>query len=148
MDDVAGYMGIIYAGLLVTAAYNTLAAFLRALGDSKSPLYFLIISAGINVVLDVVLIRFAGMGVDGCAYATVIAQAVSAICCLIYIIKRYPILHLKKENFRLQQGVWKTSFTWNTNGTAVFYYCNWYDYCAECGKYLWSNIYGRFFGCR
>ena len=44
MDDVAGYMGIIYAGLLVTAAYNTLAAFLRALGDSKSPLYFLIIS--------------------------------------------------------------------------------------------------------
>ena len=104
MDDVAGYMGIIYAGLLVTAAYNTLAAFLRALGDSKSPLYFLIISAGINVVLDVVLIRFAGMGVDGCAYATVIAQAVSAICCLVYIIKRYPILHLKKENFRLQQG--------------------------------------------
>ena len=104
MDDVAGYMGIIYAGLLVTAAYNTLAAFLRALGDSKSPLYFLVISAGINVVLDVVLIRFAGMGVEGCAYATVIAQAVSAICCLIYIIKRYPILHLKKENFRLQQG--------------------------------------------
>lgn len=48
MDDVAGYMGIIYAGLLVTAAYNTLAAFLRALGDSKSPLYFLIISAGIQ----------------------------------------------------------------------------------------------------
>ena len=81
-----------------------MAAFLRALGDSKSPLYFLVISAGINVVLDVVLIRFAGMGVEGCAYATVIAQAVSAICCLIYIIKRYPILHLKKENFRLQQG--------------------------------------------
>ena len=63
MVDVSGYMGIIYAGLLVTAAYNTLAAFLRALGDSKSPLYFLIISAGINVVLDIVLIRFAGMGV-------------------------------------------------------------------------------------
>ena len=62
MDDVAGYMGIIYAGLLVTAAYNTLAAFLRALGDSKSPLYFLIISAGINVVLDVVLIRFCRNG--------------------------------------------------------------------------------------
>ena len=98
MGDVAGYMGIIYAGLLVTAAYNTLAAFLRALGDSKSPLYFLIISAGINVVLDIVLIRFAGMGVEGCAYATVIAQGVSAICLvLVYNKKKYPILHLKKK---------------------------------------------------
>ena len=104
MGDVAGYMGIIYAGLLVTAAYNTLAAFLRALGDSKSPLYFLIISAGINVVLDIVLIRFAGMGVEGCAYATVIAQGVSAICCLVYIKKKYPILHLEKKNFELRKG--------------------------------------------
>ena len=52
------------------------------------PLYFLIISAGINVVLDIVLIRFAGMGVEGCAYATVIAQGVSAICCLVYIKKK------------------------------------------------------------
>ena len=49
MPDVKAYMGIIYAGLIVTAAYNSLAAFLRALGDSKSPLYFLIISAVINV---------------------------------------------------------------------------------------------------
>ena len=102
MGDVAGYMGIIYAGLLVTAAYNTLAAFLRALGDSKSPLYFLIISAGINVILDVVLIRFVGMGVEGCAYATVIAQGVSAVCCLVYIKKKYPILHLEKKNFELR----------------------------------------------
>ena len=104
MGDVAGYMGIIYAGLLVTAAYNTLAAFLRALGDSKSPLYFLIISAGINVVLDIVLIRFVGMGVEGCAYATVIAQGVSAVCCLIYIKKKYPILHLEKKNFEFRKG--------------------------------------------
>ena len=51
MPDVKLYMGIIYAGLIVTAAYNSLAAFLRALGDSKSPLYFLVISAAINVVL-------------------------------------------------------------------------------------------------
>ena len=114
MGDVAGYMGIIYAGLLVTAAYNTLAAFLRALGDSKSPLYFLIISAGINVVLDIVLIRFAGMGVEGCAYATVIAQGVSAICCLVYIKKKYPdiklyvagkdILHPERLSRRLMPG--------------------------------------------
>lgn len=104
MGDVMSYMGIIYAGLIVTAAYNSLAAFLRALGDSKSPLYFLIISATINVILDVVLIKFFGMGVEGCAYATVVAQAISAICCLIYIVKKYPILHLEKKNFELRRG--------------------------------------------
>ena len=98
--DVTAYMGIIYAGLIVTAAYNALAAFLRALGDSKSPLYFLIISAVINVGLDVAFIIYGGMGVEGCAYATVIAQGISAVLCFIYIVKKFPILHLKKENFR------------------------------------------------
>ena len=101
MHDVKSYMGIIYAGLIITAAYDILAAVLRALGDSRSPLYFLIISAGINVVLDIVLICVFGMGVEGCAYATVIAQGISAVCCIIYIVKKYPILHLKKENFAI-----------------------------------------------
>ena len=102
MSDVKGYMGIIYAGLLVTAAYDILAAVLRALGDSKSPLYFLIISAGINVFLDIALICGLGMGVNGCAYATVIAQGISAICCLVYIKKKYHILHLEKKNFQIR----------------------------------------------
>ena len=101
MPDVKLYMGIIYAGLIVTAAYNSLAAFLRALGDSKSPLYFLIISAAINVVLDIAFIVVFGMGVEGCAYATVIAQGISALLCFVYILKRFPILHLKREDFRV-----------------------------------------------
>jgi putative MATE family efflux protein len=78
MPDVKAYMGIIYAGLIVTAAYNALAAFLRALGDSKSPLYFLIISAMLNVALDLLFVGVLGMGVGGAAFATVISQAVSA----------------------------------------------------------------------
>ena len=101
MPDVMAYMEIIYAGLIVTAAYNSLAAFLRALGDSRSPLYFLIISALINVVLDIAFIVCFGMGVEGCAYATVIAQGISALLCFIYILKKYPILHLKKDDFRI-----------------------------------------------
>lgn len=101
MPDVKLYMGIIYAGLIVTAAYNSLAAFLRALGDSKSPLYFLVISAVINVVLDIAFIVVFGMGVEGCAYATVIAQGISALLCFIYILKRFPILHLKREDFTI-----------------------------------------------
>ena len=99
LPAVKSYMEIIYLGLIVTIAYNALSAFLRALGDSRSPLYFLMISAGINVVLDIVLIVSLGMGVEGCAYATVIAQAISAVLCFFYIVKKYPILHLHKEDF-------------------------------------------------
>lgn len=100
LDDISSYMAIIYAGLVVTCAYNALAAVLRALGDSRSPLYFLIVSAVINVVLDIAFIVIFHMGVEGCAYATVIAQGISALLCLVYIIKKFPVLRLKKEDFR------------------------------------------------
>lgn len=101
MGDIKAYMSVIYGGMIVTAAYNALAAFLRALGDSRSPLYFLIISAAINVGLDIVFIVYFKMGVVGCGYATVIAQGISAALCFLYIVKRFPILHLKKEDFRI-----------------------------------------------
>lgn len=99
LPATASYMGIIYAGLCVTAAYNAFAAVLRALGDGRSPLYFLIISALINAVLDIVFILRFHMGVEGCAYATVIAQGISALLCLIYIILRFDILKLQKTDF-------------------------------------------------
>ena len=101
LPSIKGYMAISYAGLFVTAAYNTLAAFLRALGDSKSPLYFLMISAGINIVLDIVLIIVFGMGVEGCAVATVVAQGISAVLCYIYIRKKFEILWLSKKDFKI-----------------------------------------------
>ena len=100
MGDIKGYMAVIYAGLIATGAYNAFAAVLRAVGDSKSPLYFLIISSVINIILDIVFIIYFDMGVIGCGYATVIAQGISAILCLVYIMKRFPILHLKKEDFQ------------------------------------------------
>lgn len=101
LPDIRYYMAIIYAGLLVTGAYNALAAVLRALGDSRSPLYFLILSAVINVILDIVLIVVFHMGVEGCGYATVIAQGISALLCLVYIARKFEILRLKKEDFRI-----------------------------------------------
>lgn len=103
--DIKWYMEIIYAGLFVTCAYNALSAVLRALGDSKSPLYFLIISAIINVILDIAFIVVFGMGVEGCGYATVIAQGISALLCLIYIIKKFDILKLKKQDFKISVPV-------------------------------------------
>ena len=72
---------------------------LRALGEGKSPLYFLMISAVLNIILDVVFIVYFHLGVVGCAYATVIAQAVSALLCLLYIIKKFDILKLHKPDF-------------------------------------------------
>lgn len=101
IGDIGGYMAVIYAGLAVTAAYNGLAAVLRALGDSRSPLYFLIISAVINVILDIVFILYGGMGVVGCGYATVIAQGISALLCLIYIIRKFDILKLGRTDFKV-----------------------------------------------
>ena len=83
------YLCIIYAGFCATMAYNIFAAILRAIGDSKTPLYFLIISSGLNIVLDLVFVITFKMGVAGVAYATVIAQAVSAILCFSYMKKKY-----------------------------------------------------------
>ena len=143
MPSVKGYMGIIYMGLLVTVAYDALSAFLRALGDSRSPLYFLMISAGINVVLDIVLIVVMGMGVEGCAYATVIAQAISALLCFIYICKKFPILRLKKTDFQIA-----LKSLGNPYGITVFHYCNWNNHRAGSHQYLWRKLHGRILCCR
>ena len=92
------YLAIIYAGFCATMVYNLLAAVLRAIGDSKTPLYFLIISSVLNIVLDLVFVVWFHMGVAGVAWATVIAQAVSAILCAVYMVKKYPtVMSASKE---------------------------------------------------
>ena len=84
INDAYLYIKIIYAGVIATVAYNLIASILRALGDSKTPLYFLIISSVLNVILDLVFIINFNRGVAGAAYAPIISQAVSAALCLIY----------------------------------------------------------------
>ena len=98
--DAYAYIMIICGGIAATVLYNLLSGILRALGDSKTPLYFLILSAVLNIGLDLFLIIVFHMGVAGAAYATVISQGVSGIGCLIYIIKKVPLLRMKKEDFR------------------------------------------------
>jgi len=107
IGDAVTYISIIYAGIAATMMYNLLACFLRAIGDSKSPLYFLIISSLLNIILDIVLIRYAHMGVAGAALATVISQLVSGGCCLFYIWKKYPILHLSKADFKIPVAIYR-----------------------------------------
>ncbi len=103
IDDAYTYMMIICAGILAQSLYNLLSCLLRALGNSRIPLYFVIISAVLNVILDILLIIVFDMGVAGTALATVISQAVSGILCLIYIILKVPILHPKKEELVLDK---------------------------------------------
>lgn len=96
-DDTSLYIAIIYVGLPVTILYNMLTAIARALGDSKTPLYFLIISSVLNIILDLLFVAVLPLGVAGAAYATVFSQGVSAILCLVYVWKKYEIIHFGKE---------------------------------------------------
>ncbi len=105
IDDASLYINIIFAGTIASVFYNLLSSVLRALGDSKTPLMFLIISSIINIVLDLVFIINFHMGVAGAAYATIIAQAISCVLCFIYIKKRFPILNLSKNDWKIEKNI-------------------------------------------
>lgn len=95
--DTWKYIAIIYAGLPATILYNMLAAIARSLGDSKTPLVFLVLSSILNIGLDFLLVAIIPLGVSGAAYATVASQAVSGVLCLVYVWKKYEIVHFGKE---------------------------------------------------
>lgn len=110
-DDILpqsrAYISIVLAGLLAATLYNICAAILRAIGDSFTPLIFLIIASFLNIGLDYAFILYFNMGVAGAALATVISQAVSALLCFIYMRKKYPNLTLSKADFVISGDVYK-----------------------------------------
>lgn len=95
------YIIVIYIGLLTNIYYNLFASILRAVGDSKSPVLFLVISSILNVILDLVLVLVIPLGCTGVALATVISQGLSAIICFFYINKKLPILKPEKAHFKI-----------------------------------------------
>ena len=99
IDDAYRYIIVIYYGIVAAVFFNLFSSILRALGDSKTPLLFLIVACAINIVLDFACILIFHMGVAGAGWATIIAQAVSAVLCLFYSLKKFPVLRLKKEDF-------------------------------------------------
>ena len=102
MDYAFDYIFIIFVGIPTTILYNMGACVLRALGDSKSPVWFLAAASAINIVLDLLTVCVLGMGVAGAAIATVVSQLGSGLLCVAYLKKRFPILHMEKDD-------WKTS---------------------------------------
>ncbi len=99
--DARSYVMIITDGIVAMMAYNLLSGVMRSLGDSKTPLYFLIISSLVNIVLALVFIMWFGWGVPGSAIALVIAQAISAALCILYIYRKFPQLHIRRRDFQL-----------------------------------------------
>lgn len=98
--DANTYIWIIFLGIPATYLYNLVSGIIRSLGDSKTPLYFLVLSSIINIILDFVLILVFHMGVAGAATATVVSQALSGVGCLIVMKRRFPILHLSREEWK------------------------------------------------
>lgn len=102
LDDAYAYIMIISGGILAQMLYNLLASILRALGNSRVPLYFLILSAVLNIVLDLVFVIVFQMGAAGAAVATIISQGVSGLLCLVYIGKKVQLLRMTKEDWKPQ----------------------------------------------
>ena len=105
--DSYTYLLITFIGYPFTLIYNMYAAVLRAVGDSKTPLYFLILSAITNIILDLVFVVGFGMGVAGVAIATMIAQALSCVCCHMYVGRKYEIFQLTKETLVFDKDLLK-----------------------------------------
>ncbi|MFT8887426.1 MAG: MATE family efflux transporter [Ethanoligenens sp.] len=108
IDDAYRFIVIIFAGFGAAMLFNLLANLILALGDSRTPLFFLMIASVLNVGLELLFILVLHMGVAGAGLATVLAQLCSCIGCLFYIAKRFPILRFHREDWKLNRNDFST----------------------------------------
>lgn len=102
LDQAYSYIFIVFMGIPATYLYNMVSGILRSLGDSVTPVIFLIFSSVLNIILDLLLVS--PLGVSGAGYATVISQAVSGVICLFYMIKKYKSLEFKRADWKFSGG--------------------------------------------
>lgn len=102
IDGAYQYILVIFLGIPVTYLYNMLSGIIRSLGDSKTPVIFLTMAAVLNIVLDLLLILAIPMGVRGAALATVISQGISGVLCLWYMVRKFEILHISREEWKIE----------------------------------------------
>lgn len=102
IDDAYAYIVIIFAGIPATFLYNILASLLRAVGDSKTPVLFLVVASLLNIGLDLFFILVIPMGVAGAALATVLSQIIAALGCLLFISKKMWLLHVSRDDLKLR----------------------------------------------
>ncbi len=111
MGDATTYVKIIIAGMGTSSLYNMCANMLRAVGDSKNPLYCLMAAVVTNIVLDILFVRNFAMGIAGAAYATVIAQALAGLLCLGIILWKFREILPKKDDWKFEAGRYRNLFT-------------------------------------
>jgi putative MATE family efflux protein len=114
LEDATSYLQIIFGGLIFTFIYNIYASTLRSMGNSKVSLYFLIASACLNVVLDILFVVVWKQGVPGVAIATVIAEAFSALFCILYVRLNIPFLSFKRSEFVFDRVLLKTIVSYSS----------------------------------
>lgn len=105
INDSLSYIKIIYYGIVGAVLYNTAASVLRGIGDSRTPLYFLIFSSFLNIALDLLFIIVFKMGVEGAALATITSQGISAIVAILYMFSKYDFIRPDKSNIQLDKDV-------------------------------------------
>ncbi len=110
-QDALDYVNIILCGIILTAIYNSCANILRGVGDSKAALYCLLVSVVANIGLDILFVKFLGEGIKGAAYATIIAQAMSATLCASYMFIKYKEILPKRRDFRPYRGMYGNLIT-------------------------------------
>ena len=103
LEDATRYLIVIFAGIPATMLFNVVSNVLRALGDSKTPLSFLVEGCVLNILLDVLLILYTPLGVMGAGVATVIAQLLAGAACVVYIHKAFPALRLHRSDWKLSR---------------------------------------------
>ncbi|WP_051538104.1 MATE family efflux transporter [Butyrivibrio proteoclasticus] len=111
LSNAAAYMSIICLGFVGTALYNTVSYILKGVGDSKTPLFFLIISSFLNVIMDLVFVLVFDMGVVGLAVATITAQALSALSSMTFAFLKNPVFKLEKADFGFDKDIVVKCFT-------------------------------------
>ena len=114
LDDATSYLQIIFIGLVFTFIYNIYASTLRSMGNSKASLYFLIASALLNVIMDLLFVVVWKKGVEGAAWATVIAEAIAALFCVLYVRFRIPILRFSNKDFIFDRSLLRTIVSYSS----------------------------------
>lgn len=136
-DDAYHYMLIVVLGLVAMMSYNLLSCICRALGDSRTPLYFLIVSSLLNIALALLFIVAFGWGVPGSAIALVIAQAVSAVLCLCFMRRRFPMLRLTRADWNFDWPCLAAFAPGPAHGRPVPYHFHGHPGPAVGLQYLW-----------
>ncbi len=104
LPEATTFAVISFLGAATTMYFNFVSAIVRAIGDSRTPLVFLTVSCGLNIVLVVALVGWLGTGVGGAALATVISQGVAVTLCLVHVWRRTPVLHVRREDWRVTRA--------------------------------------------